>query len=82
MVTSFEEIHSDSVVRKSDLPHFDLPQNFDDDKNFDKSGFIPELDFSHFFKRIDFDRSLNDVFDNNEPNSEASKSKDRIVGTL
>ena len=49
----FGEIYSESIVRTNDFEHFNLPEGFDDDASFDKSGFIPEVDFSHFFQRVD-----------------------------
>ena len=42
----------------SDFGNLKLPDNFDDDSSFDNSGFIPQVDFSDFFKRVDFDRRL------------------------
>ena len=72
------EIKGISNVRNTGFAHFNLPEGFDDDKNFDKSGFIPEVDFSHFFQRVDFDRSLSGFFDSPDPNPEASKREERI----
>ena len=57
---------------------FNLPKGFDDDTNFDKSGFIPEMDFSHFFQRVDFDRSLNGVFGSPSPQPKASRIEETI----
>ena len=48
------------------------------DNSFDKSGFIPEMDFSHFFQRIDFDRSLNNFFDSPELHPEPSIREERV----
>ena len=42
----------------SNFGNLKLPDNFDDDSSFDNSGFIPQVDFSDFFKRVDFDRRL------------------------
>ena len=58
--------------------NFQLPEEFEDDNSFDKSGFIPELDFSHFFQRVNFDRSLNDFIDTTGLNQEASKNEETI----
>ena len=42
----------------SNFGNLKLPDNFDDDSSFANSGFIPQVDFSDFFKRVDFDRRL------------------------
>ena len=56
------ELNAVSDVHNSVFADINLPEGFGDDENFDKSGFIPEVDFSHFFKRVDFDRSLDDMY--------------------
>ena len=78
IVNLFGEIYGESIARKTDLKHFNLPEGFDDDKNFDKSGFIPEMDFSHFFQRVNFDRSFNNFFDSPELNPEPSIRNERV----
>ena len=77
-VSFLVDVKSDSTIRNAKLAHFQLPDDFDDDQSFDKSGFIPELDFSHFFQRVNFDRSLDGFFDTTGLNQEASKTDERI----
>ena len=72
LIINVNEIKSDSSI------NFQLPEQFDDDNSFDESGFIPELDFSHFFQRVNFDRSLNDFIDTTGLNQEASKREELI----
>ena len=67
-----------SEIKSAASINFQLPDEFDDDNNFDKSGFIPELDFSHFFQRVNFDRSLDDFIDTTGLNQEASKRQETI----
>ena len=78
IVNLFGEIYGVSIVRKPDFEHLNLPEGFDDDNSFDKSGFIPEMDFSHFFQRIDFDRSLNNFFESPELHPEPSIREERV----
>ena len=52
------EVKFGAGVRKTVFSDINLPSGFDDDKSFEKSGFMPEFDFSHFFRRVDFDRDL------------------------
>ena len=54
-----------------------LPKDFDNDESYDNSGFIPEVDFSNFFKRVDFARSLDDVFNYPELHHESSRREER-----
>ena len=70
--TILDEIKSDSTIQ------YQLPEDLDNDNNFDKSGFIPELDFSHFFQRVNFDRSLDDFIDTTGLNQEASLREETI----
>ena len=72
------DVKSDSNIQNSKSSHFQLPEDFDDDRTFDKSGFIPELDFSHFFQRVNFDRGLDSFLDTTGLNQEASKTEERI----
>ena len=72
MSTILNEIKGDSSIQ------YQLPEDFDNDNNFDKSGFIPELDFSHFFQRVNFDRSLDDFIDMTGLNQEASLREETV----
>ena len=72
MSTILNEIKSDSSIQ------YQLPEDFDNDNNFDKSGFIPELDFSHFFQRVNFDRSLDDFIDTTGLKQEASLREETV----
>ena len=74
----FGELNGYSKTLETEFTNFNLPKGFDDDKKFDKSGFIPEMDFSHFFKRVDFDRSLNGFFDSPSIHPEASTREEKI----
>ena len=62
---------------QSVFSEINLPKDFDNDENYDKSGFIPEVDFSNFFKRVDFGRSLDDVFNYPELHHETARKEER-----